>query len=361
MGSGDGRQDGGKPPGPTQRALSRTTCCDETSETVGPFRRFCVPGAARWREYVSGQAILWVAFHLLVAGMITLDLGVLTRTARALTTRQAGALSLAWILLALLFGAGIWSLRGPQDGLAFLTGYILEKALSVDNTLVIALIFRELAVPPHLQPKVLKWGILGALVMRAAFVIAGVTLLHAAHWVVYVFGALIIWAGLRMLRPPRAHTTPAPMPILHMLRRWIPPGPPGAAPSSEAFVSRRGGRVYGTPLLLALVTVEVTDLVFAADSVPAILAVTADPFLAYTSNVFAVLGLRAMYFLLAGVMGLFRYLEMGLAVVLVLVGLKMLASGVYQVPIGMMLSVVGAILAVSVIASLLHHRPGEAA
>ncbi len=309
------------------------------------------------------QGVLWVAFGALVAGMIALDLSVFSRDIRAPSTREAGILSLAWIVLALLFGAGVWWLRGREDGLAFLTGYILEKALSLDNLFVFLLLFGQFGVPAHLQPRVLKWGILGAVLMRAGFIVGGVALIHAVEWITYVFGVLIIWAGIRMARGQPGEVALGGLPILRMLRGHLPPAPgdAGAArPREGAFIVRRGWRLYVTPLLAVLILVELTDLIFAVDSVPAILAVTTDPFLAYTSNVFAILGLRALYFLLAGAMGLFRYLKPSLAVILTFVGLKMLLADVYPIPLGVMLGLVVSILGGSVTASLLH-RPARAA
>ncbi len=303
---------------------------------------------------MSAQAALWVVFHLVVAGLIALDLGVLTRTPHVLSTREAGLRSLAWVLLALLFNAGVWWARGPHDGLAFFTGYLLEEALSVDNIFVFLLIFRHFAVPPRLQPKVLNWGILGAVVMRAAFIATGVTLLHTIHWIVYVFGGLIMWAGFRMLRAPESAPAAERLAAMRALGARIAP----EAEAADALVLRRGGRLYATRLLLVLVVIEITDLVFAIDSIPAILAVTTDPFLAYTSNVFAILGLRSLYFLLAGVMHLFRYLKTGLAIVLMLVGLKMLLSGIVAIPVGAMLGLVGSILGLSVAASLFYRPRG---
>lgn len=300
---------------------------------------------------MSAQGVLWVTFCILAVGMLAFDLGVLSRRAHVPSTREAGILSATWVLVSLLFGAGIWSLRGHQAGLTFLAAYLLEKSLSIDNMFVFLVIFKACAVPPHLQPKVLKWGILGALVMRGAFIAAGAVLLHSFAWVTYVFGAVIIWTGMRMLATRHARKTAVGLPPLFgILRRRIPTTD---TYSDETFTSRRGGVRVATPLLLALIAIEVADLVFAIDSIPAVFAVTADPFLVYTSNVFAILGLRALYFLLAGVMDLFRHLHTGLAVILMFVGVKMLVSGVYDVPITASLGIIASILVASVVGSLL--------
>lgn len=292
---------------------------------------------------MSAQGVLWVAFHVIVLGVIAFDLGVLARKTHAPSVRQAGGLSALWVLLALLFGAGVWSSRGHEAGLAFLTGYLLEKLLSVDNLFVFLAIFNAFGVPRNLQPKVLKWGVLGALVMRAVCIATGAVLLHTFAWAVYIFGGVILWTGIRMLRAGRSKAgAPELPPLLHGLRRRIP-----AARSS---------------LLWVLIAVELADLVFAVDSIPAVFAITTDPFIVYTSNVFAVLGLRAMYFLLAGAVDRFRHLHIGLAIVLMFVGLKMLASGVYDVPIGVSLALIAAILAAAVAGSLFsqHSRNSRA-
>jgi TerC family integral membrane protein len=300
---------------------------------------------------MTAQGVLWVAFHVIVLGMLALDLGVLARRTHALSWGEAGGLSALWVLLSLLFGAGVWTLRGHQAGLAFLTGYLLEKSLSVDNMFVFLVIFQSFEVPRRLQPKVLKWGILGALVMRAVFIAAGAVLLHAFAWVVYVFGGVIIWTGIRMLAARRTKTAAAGLPpFVETLRRRIPPSKDYG---KETFTMRRGGALVATPLLWALIAVEAADLVFAIDSIPAVFAITTDPFIVYTSNIFAILGLRAMYFLLAGAVDLFRHLHTGLALVLLFVGVKMLVSGVYDIPIGVSLGLIAAILLAAVAGSLL--------
>lgn len=300
---------------------------------------------------MSTQGVLWIAFHVIILGALAVDLGVLARKAHAPSTREAGILSALWVLLSLLFGAGVWFLRGHQAGLAFLTGYLLEKSLSVDNMFVFLVIFQSFAIPLRLQPKVLKWGVLGALIMRAVFIAMGAVLLHMFAWIVYVFGGVILWTGIRLLVTPRTRTTtPSLPPFLEILRRYIPTG---KSDGKGTFITRRGAVLVATPLLWALIAVEAADLVFAVDSIPAVFAITTDPFIVYTSNIFAVLGLRAMYFLLTGAMALFRHLHTGLAVVMIFVGVKMLGSGVYDIPIGLSLGLIAVILAASVIASLI--------
>lgn len=298
---------------------------------------------------MSAQGVLWVAFAVMILGVLALDLGLLARRTQTLSVREAGALSALWVLLSLLFGAGVWSLRGLQDGLAFFTAYLLEKSLSVDNMFVFLMIFESFVIPPRLQPKVLTWGILGALVLRAAFIAAGAALLHAFSWILYVFGGVIIWTGIRMLVARHATAAaPALPPFLGILLGRIPAA---ERLETDRFLVRRGGALVATRLLGALIAVEIADLIFALDSIPAVFAITTDPFVVYTSNVFAILGLRAMYVLLAGTMDRFRYLRTGLALILMFVGVKMLAGGVYDVPIGASLGVIAAILAASVAAS----------
>jgi tellurite resistance protein TerC len=297
--------------------------------------------------------LLWIVFNIFVLGMLAVDLGVFHRTAHAVGIREAAIWSGVWISLALLFNAGIFLFRGTVTALEFLTGYLIEKSLSVDNIFVFLVIFTYFAVPAAYQHRVLFWGILGALMMRAAFIAAGITLLKYFHWIIYVFGALLIFTGTRLLTRPENSVEPAKNPVLRLLRRCFPltEGFHG-----QRFLLRNSGRLYATPLLAVLAVVESTDLVFAVDSIPAVLAVTRDPFIVYTSNVFAILGLRALYFLLAGVIDLFYYLRYGLSVILLFVGTKMLLGDIYKIPISISLCVIGAVLTVTVIASLARNR-----
>lgn len=304
------------------------------------------------------EVLLWIVFHVVVGAMLAVDLGVFQRTPHKLSMREATIWSVVWIAAALLFNAGVWALEGPQVGLEWLTAYLVEKALSVDNLFVFLVIFSYFAVPDHLQPRVLLWGVLGAVIMRASLILVGVTLVKLFHWVLYLFGALLVYTGWKLFRHREETVDPSQNPVLRAVRRRFP--------VTETYVGgrfflRREGRLWVTPLLLVLVVVESTDLMFAIDSIPAVLAITHHMFTAYTSNIFAILGLRALFFALAGIMEMFRYLKYGLSLVLVFIGLKMLAADFYRVPIGVSLAVVAAILAVSVLASVLIPAPKEAA
>jgi tellurite resistance protein TerC len=290
----------------------------------------------------------WAGFTAFILALLALDLGVFHRKAHTVSLREATVWSAVWLALALAFNAGIWWLRGPDPALQFLTGYLIEKSLSVDNIFVIALIFSYFAVPSIYQHKVLFWGILGALVLRVVFILAGSALLASFHWVIYVFGAFLILTGIKMALHREAELHPEKNPVLRLVRRFVPVTPDYE--KDHLFV-RRGGRWMATPLFLVLAVIESTDLVFAVDSIPAIFAVTSDPFLVYTSNVFAILGLRSLYFLLAGVMQKFVYLKLGLSAVLVFVGGKMTLSELYEVPSTVSLLVIAALLAISIAAS----------
>jgi tellurite resistance protein TerC len=294
----------------------------------------------------------WLIFALFVLGMIALDLGVFHRRAHEVTLREAMTWSAVWIFLALGFNAWIFFShpRGNSAALEFLTGYLLEQSLSVDNLFVFLLIFHYFQVKGRYQHRVLFWGIFGALVMRAGFIACGVVLLHMVHWIIYVFGGLLIVSGIKLALQNDKKVDPERNPLLRLVRRLVPITP--AFVEGKFFV-RQDGKRLATPLFVVLVAVETTDLVFAVDSIPAILAVTRDPFIVYTSNVFAILGLRSMYFALAGLLRLFHYLHYGLALVLIFVGAKMLLSAAdYEVPIGVTLGVVAGVLALSVVASV---------
>jgi len=302
-----------------------------------------------------GTPLLWGAFTLFVLGLLALDLGVFHRKAHTIGTREALGWSLFWIALALLFNAWVAWTFGTQRGLEFLTGYLIEKALSVDNIFVFLVIFSYFSVPAAYQHRVLFWGILGAIVFRVAFILAGAALLQAFHWVVYLFGGLLLLTAVRIVRARDEEVHPERNPLLRLVRRYLPVVP---TYQGARFFVRVGGRLMATPLLLVVVVVEATDIVFAIDSIPAIFAVTADPFIVYTSNVFAILGLRALFFLLAGVLNRFHYLKAGLGLVLAFVGMKMLLSDLYAIPIGVSLAVVGALIGGAVAASLLR-PPGR--
>jgi len=299
---------------------------------------------------MMGHALwLWIAFGLFVIAMLALDLGVFHRRAHVIELKEALGWSVFWIALAVLFNIGVYIWFGSTAALEFLTGYLIEKSLSMDNIFVFVLIFSYFRVPALYHHKVLFWGILGALIMRFLFILAGVTLIQKFHWMIYVFGALLIVTGARMAREKDKEIHPERNPVLRLARRLIPIT---RRYVGGRFFIRKMGRTLATPLFVVVLVVETTDLVFAVDSIPAILAITRDPFIIYTSNVFAILGLRALYFALAGLVRLFHYLHYGLSIILVFVGVKMLISDFYKIPIGISLSVVASVLALSVLLSI---------
>ncbi len=307
------------------------------------------------------QMWLWVAFNAFVLAMLALDLGVFHRKAHEVSIREAGAWSAVWVALALVFNYGVYHFMGPEAGLQFLTGYLIEKALSVDNIFVFVLIFSYFRVPARYQHRVLFWGILGALVMRGAMIAAGAALIHEFHWIIYLFGAFLVLTGIRMATQDQHAIEPESNPVIRLVRRFVPVT--DEYHGQKFFVREEvGGRMrrVATPLFVVLVLVETTDLIFAVDSIPAIFAVTRDPFLVYSSNVFAILGLRALYFLLAGVVHRFHFLKLGLSAVLVFVGAKMLLVDVVQIPVALSLGVIATVLGVSVAASLLFPKVAEA-
>jgi tellurite resistance protein TerC len=295
----------------------------------------------------------WIGFAAFVLAMLALDLGVFHRESHEVRVREAMIWSGVWVALALLFNLVLYYSRGPEPALEFLAGYLIEKSLSVDNIFVFLLIFTYFRVPPRYQHRVLFWGVLGALVMRAILIALGVSLIHRFHWVIYFFGAFLVLTGVKMALEKDKELNLERNPALRLFRRFAPVTDDYRG---GKFFVRQGGRYFATPLLVALVVVETTDLVFAVDSIPAILAITPDPFIIYTSNVFAILGLRALYFALAGVMKLFHYLHYGLAAILVFVGAKMLLADIYKIPVGVALGAVAGILIISVIASLAFPR-----
>ena len=296
--------------------------------------------------------LFWILFNVFVVAMLVLDLGVFHRRAHTVKFREALAWSVLWIALAAIFAVVIYFWHGRTPSLEFVTGYVIELSLSVDNLFVFLLIFRYFKVPPVHQHKVLFWGILGALIMRSVFIVAGVGLIRRFHWIIYVFGAFLVYSGIKLFRQGEAEIHPEKNPVLRLFRRWVPVT--NDYEGDKFFVRRPG--LYATPLVVVLLIVETTDLLFAVDSIPAILAITLDAFIVYTSNVFAILGLRSMYFALAGMMEMFRYLHYGLSVVLMLVGTKMLASHYYEVPTAVALGIVAGVLLISVLASLAHPK-----
>jgi tellurite resistance protein TerC len=308
------------------------------------------------------QIWLWVGFNAFVLAMLAIDLGVFHRSAHEVSVKEAAIWSTVWVALALGFNYGVYHFRGEQAGLEFLAGYLIEKALSVDNIFVFVLIFSYFRVPPKYQHRVLFWGILGALVMRGVMIGLGSYLIHHFEWVLYVFGAFLVWTGYRMARQDERAIEPEANPVIRLVRRLVPVTGTYHGPSffirEPAGIGGRARRL-ATPLFVVLVLVETTDLIFAVDSIPAVFAVTRDPFLVYSSNVFAILGLRALYFLLSGVIGKFRYLKFGLSVVLIFVGGKMLLADVYKVPIGLSLGVIAAVIGASILTSLVFPARAE--
>lgn len=298
----------------------------------------------------------WLGFHLLIFALLALDLGVFNRKAHAPSVKEAAAWSAVWILLALAFNAVIFHVEGPKPGLEFFTAWVLEKSLSVDNLFVFVLLFAAFRVEMRHQHRVLYWGVLGALVMRAVMILAGTALLRRFEWMMYVFGAFLIFTALKMLFGGESKSDPADNAITRLFKRCIPFDPEGG---HAHFWTVKNGRRFATPLLLVLVSIEVTDLVFAVDSIPAVLAVSRDPFIVYTSNIFAILGLRSLYFLLAKMMDRFHRLKTGLAFILAFVGLKMCFEHWVPIPVAWSLLVILGILALSVAASLVWPRRHE--
>lgn len=294
----------------------------------------------------------WILFNLFALGMLALDLLVFHRSGRAVRPREALAWSAMWIGLAVAFAGIVFFWQGRQVALEFVTGYILELSLSVDNLFLFLVIFRYFSVPEQHQRGVLFWGILGALLMRGFFIFAGVGLIHRFHWILYLLGALLTYSGIRLGFTGEHQIDPATNPAVKVLRRWMPVT--DAYQGGRFFVRGWKGNpgLYATPLLVVLVLIETTDVLFAVDSIPAVLAVTLNAFIVYTSNVFAILGLRSMYFAVSGLMKAFRFLHYGLAIVLILVGVKMIAADYFPVPTLVTLGVVGGVLAVAIAASI---------
>jgi tellurite resistance protein TerC len=306
------------------------------------------------------QLWLWIGFNAFVIAMLAVDLFVFHKEAHEVRPAEAAGWSVLWIALAMLFGAGVYRFMGAEAGLEYFAGYLIEKALSVDNIFVFVLIFGFFRVPPRYQHRVLFWGILGALVMRGGMIAAGAYLIQQFHWVIYIFGAFLVFTGIRMAVQKEHGPDPDSNPAIRLIRRVMPVT--STYHGQKFFVREHVAgrlRLVATPLFVVVALVETTDLIFAVDSIPAIFAVTQDPFIVYSSNVFAILGLRALYFLLAEVIHRFQYLKLGLSVVLVFVGLKMLAGDVYKVPVGVSLGVIVCVLGTSILASWF--RPGTAA
>jgi tellurite resistance protein TerC len=301
---------------------------------------------------------MWIGFNVFVLVMLALDLGVFHRHTHEVKMKEALTWTAVWIVCAMIFNASIyyyWDWMSPGSeysnadaALAFLTGYLIEKSLSVDNVFVFLMIFTYFQVPKLYQHKILFWGILGALIMRAIFIFAGVSLITTFHWMIYLFGALLIFTGVNMALQKDKKLEPEKNPVIRLFRKWFYVTDEY---HGDKFFIKIDKRKYATPMFIVLLVIETTDVIFAVDSIPAILAITSNPFIVYTSNVFAILGLRALYFALAGIMGLFHYLHYGLAVILVFVGGKMLIVDIYKIPVEISLMLVLGILVVSVILS----------
>ncbi len=293
---------------------------------------------------------LWVGFIIFILAMLALDLGVFHRKAHEVKVKEAIAWSIFWVVLSLLFNVCIYFWFGSQKALEFLTGYLIEKSLSVDNIFVFLLIFSYFQIPSKYQHRILFWGILGALIMRGIFIAAGVSLIHRLEWIIYVFGVFLIYTGFKMAMQKGQKVHPEKNPVLKLARKYFPVAK--GRTYGKLFL-RENGKLVATPLFLVLLLIETTDVVFAVDSIPAILAITIDPFIVFTSNVFAILGLRALYFALAGIIQWFHYLHYGLSVVLIFVGIKMTLSDIYHIPITISLGLIAGILILSVGASLI--------
>ena len=299
--------------------------------------------------------VFWILFNLFVVAMLALDLGVLHRRSRRVGFREALAWSGVWIALAAAFAVAVLFWHGRAQALQFVTGYVIELSLSVDNLFVFLVIFRYFKVPDPYQHTVLFGGIFGALLTRGVFIVAGVGLIHRFSWITYAFGALLVYSGLKLLRQGETEIHPEKNPVLRLFRRIFPVTKEyvGGQFFTRRFLEKRNG-LYATPLLVVLVVVETSDIFFAVDSIPAVLAITLNAFIVYTSNVFAILGLRSMYFALAGMMDLFHYLHYGLSVVLIFIGIKMLGSHYVNIPTGWALSIVLFVLGASILASLVN-------
>lgn len=298
----------------------------------------------------------FIGFNLFICALLALDLGVFHRKAHTVNIREALLLSAFWITLALLFNLAIFFVSGTKPALEFLTGFVIEKSLSVDNLFVFLLIFSYFSVPKTYQHTVLFWGILGALVMRAVFIFAGVALIHHFEWILYVFGGILIVSGIKMWSEKDKEIHPEKNPVLQLFRKVVPVT---NHYEDDKFFVRRSGKVYATPLMVVLLIVETTDVIFAVDSIPAIFSITLDPFIVYTSNVFAILGLRALFFALSGIMEKFHHLHYGLSFILVFVGIKMLVHEFMEIPVGAALAVIAVTLALSVWASMVWPEKGQ--
>ncbi|HMW34638.1 TerC family protein [bacterium] len=299
---------------------------------------------------MSNEVLMWIGFNVFVLLMLALDLGIFHKKSHSVGMKEALIWSGVWITLAMVFNIGVYHYMGSEAAMQFLTGYVIEKSLSVDNIFVFVLIFSYFAVPAEYQHKVLFWGIIGALIMRAILIAVGAALISEFHWIIYIFGGFLIITGIKMLVQKEMEIHPESNPVVRFFKKFM-----SVTPSFEGdrFFVKKDAKTWATPLFVVLLIVEFTDLIFAVDSIPAIFAITTDPFIVYTSNVFAILGLRSLYFALASVIEKFHLLKLGLALVLIFVGVKMTIVDFYKIPVVIALAVVASILSVSVILSLL--------
>lgn len=293
---------------------------------------------------------IWIAFNIFILFLLAIDLFILDRKDKEISLKEALIASMIWVAIALLFNYGIYVFRGKEDALNFLTGYLIEKALSVDNLFVFILVFKYFQTPKQYQHKVLFWGILGAIIMRAVFIVFGVSLVSAFHWILYLFGVFLVLAGIKMTLPASEEVHPENNPLINLIKKWMPVT---HEYHDHHFFIKKEGRWWVTPLFFTLITIESTDVIFAMDSIPAIMAITLNPFIIYTSNIFAILGLRSLYFALAGLMPLFHYLHYGLAAILIFVGIKMLIEPFIDIPILFSLGFIVSVISFSVISSIM--------
>jgi len=303
---------------------------------------------------MSESAVLWAGFNLFVLGMLALDLGVFHRTSHVVRVREALTWTAVWITLAMAFNLFVYRYLGKDKALEFFTAYVIEKSLSIDNIFVMIMIFAYFRVPAAYQHKVLFWGILGALVMRVIFIFAGIELIHRFHWLIYLFGVFLIFTGIRMATSNQHELEPEKNPLIKLARKIFPVTKSFV---QDNFFIKRAGKTQATPLFLVVILIEGTDLIFAVDSIPAILAISDDPFIVYTSNVFAILGLRSLYFALAAIEEYFKYLKYGLAAILTFVGAKMCLTDIYKIPVEISLIVILFLLAISMLASVIFRKP----
>ena len=305
---------------------------------------------------MNESIVHWIGFNLFVLIMLALDLGVFHRKTHAVSVKEALIWTAVWITMALIFNLLIYYQFGEEKAVEFFTGYIIEKSLSVDNIFVIILIFSYFQVADEYQHKVLFWGILGALVMRAIFIFSGIELIHRFHWLIYIFGGFLIYTGVKILVSDDSKIEPEKNPLIKFARRLF-----SVTENFERsnFFVRREGKLWATPLFLVVILIETTDLIFAVDSIPAILAVSEDPFIVYTSNVFAILGLRSLYFALSGIEKYFHYLKFGLSAILVFVGVKMCIVDLYKIPVEVSLIVIVFVLAIAMLSSVAFPKKAE--